>query len=254
MVGRPGRGPPASAPSGSTGPPTRRPPASVDLPTLGGLDRRRSACTRTGTDRSTCSGSWRSTRPSSCPSTRRPGRTATVTLTDAVVLEFTLGGGPTDQAEVFVGVGAVVDVTAGTINTDDAIGLDADVDELTLAIVTTGGTSPVSYTGLSISESVRGAWSGSPTWSPRRPRQRAGQHGRPTRPCCAAGDRRPARLGQLHAGHRRARPAHPGRPRRRRQPARGRAPDRRPVRVRGGRRVLPAVQVRDVRDGRRRSP
>ena len=47
------------------------------------------------------------------------------------MLEFTLGGGPTDQAEVFVGVGAVVDVTAGTINTDDAIGLDADVDELT---------------------------------------------------------------------------------------------------------------------------
>ena len=110
-----------------------------------------------------------------------------------------MGGGPTDQAEVFVGVGAVVDVTAGTINTDDAIGLDADVDELTLAIVTTGGTSPVSYTGLSISESVR------EPGRDRRPGregdrgQRAGQHGRrPGRR--AARDRRPARLGRLHAG------------------------------------------------------
>ena len=78
------------------------------------------------------------------------GTDGTVTLTDASVLEFTLGGGAADPAEVFVGVGAVVDVDAGTIDTSDAIGLDADVDELTLVIVTTGGSSPVEYTGLSI--------------------------------------------------------------------------------------------------------
>ena len=113
-----------------------------------------------------------------------------------------MGGGPTDQAEVFVGVGAVVDVTAGTINTDDAIGLDADVDELTLAIVTTGGSSPVRYTGLSItnlSASLVGitdlvakatASTCRSTWSPTRPsccpRPPTGSTGPPTRPRAAS--------------------------------------------------------------------
>src|SRR5262249_25367092 len=77
------------------------------------------------------------------------GTDGAVTLTDADVLEFTLTGkAPATAAEVFVGAGATVDSAAGTIDTTDAIGFSASVDELTLVLVKQGTTR--SYTGLSI--------------------------------------------------------------------------------------------------------
>ena len=81
-----------------------------------------------------------------------------VTLTDASVLAFELSGvAPATTAQVFVGVGAVLDVDTGDIDTDDAIGFSAGVEKLTLALVTettpAAGTTPAimkKYTGLEI--------------------------------------------------------------------------------------------------------
>ena len=69
------------------------------------------------------------------------------------------GAAPATTAQVFVGVGAVLDLATGDIDTDDAIGFEAEVTSLTLALVTeitpAAGTTPAvtkKYTGLEIED------------------------------------------------------------------------------------------------------
>ena len=71
-----------------------------------------------------------------------------VVLTDAAVLEFSLTPiGAAATAEVFVGVGAVVDLGLGTIDRSNAVGFSAGVASLMLVLVSDDTRS---FTGLSI--------------------------------------------------------------------------------------------------------